>query len=272
MQIVALVGVITAFTLALPVLPKKDGKMKKEKHNIGLIADDNQDLNNHELNLDNYGEVIDLSNYEEIYNYGDLASKIEVGTLAPHIVSVAESVSTTTEVPITEVPQKSPTNSILATPEGPDLFPSITNEGLPTCLICVCISTSVYCDDTNLESIPPLPLETTYFYACFNRITRIGANDFSGLAKLKHIDLTSNFMSSVDEDSFRLLPSLEELVLPENKLISLPELPGTIVQLDVRFNTIQSAGIQPEAFKNLKKLQFLRLSDNKLDYIPVPLP
>nr|XP_020653709.1 opticin isoform X2 [Pogona vitticeps] len=219
MQIVALVGVITAFTLALPVLPKKDGKMKKEKHNIGLIADDNQDLNNHELNLDNYGEVIDLSNYEEIYNYGDLASKIEVGTLAPHIVSVAESVSTTTEVPITEVPQKSPTNSILATPEGPDLFPSITNE-----------------------------------------------------AKLKHIDLTSNFMSSVDEDSFRLLPSLEELVLPENKLISLPELPGTIVQLDVRFNTIQSAGIQPEAFKNLKKLQFLRLSDNKLDYIPVPLP
>lgn len=68
-------------------------------------------------------------------------------------------------------------------------------------------------------------------------------------AKLKRIDLTSNFISTVDEDSFRLLPSLQELILPENKLASLPELPGSIVQLDARFNTIQSAGIRPEAFQ-----------------------
>uniref|UniRef100_A0A8D2L0E8 Opticin n=1 Tax=Varanus komodoensis TaxID=61221 RepID=A0A8D2L0E8_VARKO len=148
----------------------------------------------------------------------------------------------------------------------------LLSPDLPTCLICVCISNSVYCDDTDLEHIPPLPLETTYFYARFNRISRIQANDFLGLAKLKRIDLTSNFLSWVDEDSFQLLPALEELVLTENMLTSLPELPSAIVQLDAQFNMLQSAGIRPDAFRDLKNLQFLHLSDNKLDNIPVPLP
>ncbi|XP_062975299.1 opticin [Elgaria multicarinata webbii] len=272
MQTAALVGAIAALTLALALsaLPKEDGRKKKEKHDNNAVAYDNLDLGNYDLNLDNYGEVIDLSNYEDIYDYGDLASKIEVGTLAPPNKNLAQPPSTTAEA--TETIRRSPSTSTAVTPKGPGLFGSITDQDLPTCLVCVCISTSVYCDDTDLEHIPPLPLETAYFYARFNRISRIQANDFIGLAKLKRIDLTSNFLSRVDENSFRLLPSLQELVLPENKLTSLPELPSTIVQLDARFNMIQSAGIQPEAFKDLKKLQFLHLSDNKLDYIPVPLP
>ncbi|XP_053098440.1 opticin isoform X2 [Hemicordylus capensis] len=270
MQTAALVSVMTALTLALAALPKEDGSMKKEKLKTDSAVYESLDLDNYDLNLDNYGEVIDLSNYEEIYDYGGLASKIEVGTLAPPTKSLAEPQSTTS-LP-TETPQKNPPTPTAARPKGPGLFGSITDQGLPTCLVCVCISTSVYCDDTDLEHILPLPLETTYFYARFNRISRIEANDFIGLTKLQRIDLTSNSISWVDEDSFRLLPSLQELILPENKLTSLPELPGGIVQLDARLNMIQSAGIRPEAFEDLKKLQFLHLSDNKLDYIPVPLP
>nr|XP_003220419.1 PREDICTED: opticin isoform X1 [Anolis carolinensis] len=274
MQTAALVGgIITALTLslALPTLPQEDEKEVKEvQKTMDITVYDNLDLGNYDLNLDNYGEVIDLSNYEEIYDYGDLASKIEVGTLAPPIKSMTEPL--TTAAVLTETPERSSATSPVNRSKGPGLSGSITDQGLPTCLICVCISTSVYCDDTDLEHIPPLPLETTYFYARFNHISKIEASDFTGLAKLKRIDLTSNFISSVDEDSFRLLPSLQELVLPENKLTSLPELPKTLVQLDARFNMIQSSGIQPEAFKDLKRLQFLHLSDNKLEYIPVPLP
>ncbi|XP_019402169.1 PREDICTED: opticin isoform X2 [Crocodylus porosus] len=90
--------------------------------------------------------------------------------------------------------------------------------------------------------------------------------------KLKRIDLTSNYISSVEEGSFRQLTSLQDLILPENRLTVLPDLPSSIIQLDARFNGIQSSGLRPEAFRELKKLQFLHLSDNELDYIPAPLP
>ncbi|XP_046760041.1 opticin isoform X2 [Gallus gallus] len=90
--------------------------------------------------------------------------------------------------------------------------------------------------------------------------------------KLKRIDLTSNSISWADVDAFRFLPSLQELILPENRLTALPELPRSIVRLDARLNRIPSAGLRPEAFQDLTQLQFLHLSDNQLDYIPAPLP
>ncbi|XP_071673725.1 opticin isoform X3 [Patagioenas fasciata] len=90
--------------------------------------------------------------------------------------------------------------------------------------------------------------------------------------KLKRIDLSSNSISRADADAFRLLPSLQELILPENRLTALPELPRSIMRLDARLNSIPSAGLRPEAFRDLKQLQFLHLSDNQLDYIPAPLP
>lgn len=54
--------------------------------------------------------------------------------------------------------------------------------GLPSCLLCLCIGTSVYCDDADLERIPLLPPDTTYLYARFNRISAIRAGDFTGLS------------------------------------------------------------------------------------------
>ncbi|EPY85830.1 opticin precursor [Camelus ferus] len=140
---------------------------------------------------------------------------------------------------------------------------------LPTCLVCVCLGSSVYCDDIDLESIPPLPQTTAYLYARFNRISRIRAGDFRGLTKLKRIDLSSNLISSIEDDALRLLPALKGLILPENQLAALPALPAAIEVLDVRRNRLQSSGIQPEAFR---KLQFLYLADNLLDSIPRPLP
>lgn len=53
----------------------------------------------------------------------------------------------------------------------------------------------------------------------------------------------------MEEGSFRQLTSLQELILPENRLTVLPDLPSSIIRLDARFNRIQSSGLRPEAFR-----------------------
>ncbi|XP_031989373.1 opticin [Corvus moneduloides] len=240
-------------------------RRKAEKPKADLTLYENLDLDNYDLTLDNYGEILDLSNYEELYDYGDVAPKIEVGTLAPRPKdpkSLPDRGETTAGTPKLQPPSGA----------GPVPPAPIPRQGLPSCLLCLCLGTSVYCDDADLEHIPALPPDTTYLYARFNRIGAVRASDFSGLEKLRRIDLSSNSISWADADAFRLLPSLQELLLPENRLTALPELPRSIVRLDARLNRIPSAGLRPEAFRDLKQLQFLHLSDNQLDFIPVPLP
>ncbi|NXA06321.1 OPT protein, partial [Sapayoa aenigma] len=246
-------------------VPAKERK-KAEKPKADLTLYENLDLDNYDLTLDNYGEILDLSNYEELYDYGDLAPKIEVGTLAPRPrdPKILPNLGATAETPKLHLPTT-------AGRIHPAPIP-MQGEWLPSCLLCLCIGTSVYCDDADLEHIPPLPPDTTYLYARFNRIGAVRAGDFTGLKKLKRIDLSSNSISWADVDAFRLLPSLQELLLPENRLTALPELPLSIVRLDARLNRIPSAGLRPEAFRDLKQLQFLHLSDNQLDFIPAPLP
>lgn len=67
-------------------------------------------------------------------------------------------------------------------------------------------------------------------------------------AKLRRLDLSGNSISSIHNDALRLLPALQDLILPENQLAALPVLPSGIEFLDVRLNRLQSSGIQPEAF------------------------
>ncbi|XP_057584296.1 opticin [Hippopotamus amphibius kiboko] len=215
-------------------------------------------LRDFDLSLDNYDEVIDPSNNDELTDYRDQLPKA-----SPTRTSFTQS---------TKAPRTPPSNPVMARPMTLGLPVSPTSHGLPTCLICVCLGSSVYCDDTDLEDIPPLPRTTAYLYARFNRISHIRAGDFKGLTKLKRIDLSSNFISSIDDDALRLLPALQDLILPENKLAALPVLPTGIEVLDVRLNRLQSAGIQPEAFRALEKLQFLYLANNLLDSIPRSLP
>lgn len=76
MQIAALMSAVSALTFALAsaALAKEDGKKKKLKTDIPSY--DNMDLDSDDIGLDNYGEIIDLSNYEDIYDYEDLTSKV----------------------------------------------------------------------------------------------------------------------------------------------------------------------------------------------------
>ncbi|NWY03902.1 OPT protein, partial [Nothoprocta ornata] len=242
-----------------------EGTGKGEKAGDELTVYENLDLDNYDLPLDNYSEMVDLSNYEELYDYGDLAPKIEVGTLAPPSKAREAAPDPGTTAKTLELQPPSPSSH--AGPQEPG-----TAGGPAGCGRCLCLGTSAYCDDAGLERVPPLPPHTAYLYARFNRIGHVRATDFAGLVQLRRIDLTSNSISRADADAFRLLPELRELLLPGNRLTALPELPRSIVRLDARLNRIPSAGLRPDAFRDLTQLQFLHLSDNKLDSIPAPLP
>uniref|UniRef100_A0A674CTZ2 Epiphycan n=1 Tax=Salmo trutta TaxID=8032 RepID=A0A674CTZ2_SALTR len=145
-------------------------------------------------------------------------------------------------------------------------------KGMPTCLLCTCLGGSVYCDDVKLTSVPPLPKETTHFYARYNHITKINKGDFAQMNKLKRIDLTANKIASIADDAFSGLPVLEELVLRENGVSQLPALPPVMTLIDASHNNIGATGIHKEAFKDMTGLLYLYLTDNHIDHIPVPLP
>lgn len=63
--------------------------------------------------------------------------------------------------------------------------------GMPTCLLCTCLGGSVYCDDLKLDSVPPLPKDTTHFYARYNRITKINKSDFAFMSMFPLLDKNS---------------------------------------------------------------------------------
>ncbi|XP_038636412.1 epiphycan [Scyliorhinus canicula] len=157
-------------------------------------------------------------------------------------------------------------------PSVPGFLGPESKEGLSTCLMCTCLSGSVYCDDTDIKSIPALPKETTHFYARFNKLTNIKKGDFAGLNHLKRIDVTGNSISSIDEDALRQLPELVDLMVASNELAQLPELPKTMVSIDVSYNKLHSNGIKKEAFKDMNNLEYLYLAGNGLNYVPLPLP
>ncbi|XP_075030080.1 opticin [Calonectris borealis] len=168
MRTLAWLGIASLCLGAAWAVPAKE-RRKAEKPKADLALYENPDLDNYDLTLDSYGEILDLSNYEELYDYGDLSPKIEVGTLAPRPKdpTTLPNLGTTAETPKLQ-------RLTTASPVRPAPVPP---QGLPSCLLCLCIGTSVYCDDADLEHIPPLPPETTYLYARFNRIGAIQASD-----------------------------------------------------------------------------------------------
>ncbi|KAE8623430.1 hypothetical protein XENTR_v10005602 [Xenopus tropicalis] len=235
MRYLSLALCVSAIAITSAPPSPEAGRNKKETSRSGK----NIKLDDYNIN---YEESIDTGKYVDLYDYYEHEPKTEVHTLTPLNEKSGLLTNQGTEKPITLPGTPKPSQN--------SLFGSMTEQGLPICLVCVCIGTSVYCDDVDLTAIPPLPKDTAYFYARFNRITRINNKDFKGLNKLKRVDLSSNFLSNIDDDAIHLLPSLQELILSENQLKALPELPSSLILLDAQYNQLQSSGIQTDVFKN----------------------
>ncbi|XP_029455250.1 mimecan [Rhinatrema bivittatum] len=150
--------------------------------------------------------------------------------------------------------------------------PSSSDVDLPTCLLCVCLSGSVYCEETDIDAIPPLPKETAYLYARFNKIKKITAKDFAEIPTLKRIDLTGNLIEEIEDGAFSQLTLLEQLSLAENKLVKIPALPSKLTSFNANSNKIKSRGIKANAFKKLQNLSYLYLAENELENVPQNLP
>nr|KAF6494741.1 epiphycan [Rousettus aegyptiacus] len=218
----------------------------------------NYDSENYDTTLE---DLDNLYNYESIPIVGQ--AEIEMVTMMPS--GNRELLTPPPQPEEAEEEEEESTPRLIdgSSPQEPE-FPGVlgphTNEDFPTCLLCTCISTTVYCDDHELDAIPPLPKNTAYFYSRFNKIKKINKNDLSGLNDLRRIDLTSNLISEIDEDAFRKLPQLRELVLRDNKIRQLPELPSTLTFIDISNNRLGRKGIKQEAFKVSLKVECERFS------------
>ncbi|XP_066528661.1 osteoglycin, paralog a [Hoplias malabaricus] len=142
---------------------------------------------------------------------------------------------------------------------------------LPTCLLCVCLTGSVYCEevDPDMTSVPALPKETAYLYARYNKIKKITQKDFGDIVTLKRIDLTGNLISEIEDGAFSKLTLLEELTLAENKLVKLPMLPVKLISFNANHNNLKTKGVKANAFKKLTKLRNLYLAHNQLEAVPM---
>lgn len=232
--------------------------------------DDIFDLENYSLTSETEWENLGLI-YGDSYDYDDLDQEMEVGDLASETPPPAPQPTAQHYKEEMTLPTPPPAPVTLDF-KGSGLFGPDTGMDMPTCLLCVCIGGSVYCDDMGLDQIPPLPKETTHFYGRFNKIRHVKNTDFINLNKLQSVDLTGNEISEMDEDVFRSLPKLQKLLLADNNLQVLPELPVTMKHIDLTNNRLISHGLHSEGFKDMNQLEFLYLSSNKLDYIPTPLP
>ncbi|XP_041047326.1 osteoglycin, paralog a [Carcharodon carcharias] len=211
----------------------------------------------HDLEVESFGA-------DTTYEYEDEPQEIKQAKLEERTIPMFADADTNHAIEHVRY-IRSPTSEPQPESEGPSI-------DMPTCLLCVCLTGAVYCEETSIEAIPMLPKETSYLYARFNQIKKVTVKDFADFPTLKRIDLTGNLITEIEDKAFSQLPNLEHLTLSENKLVRLPALPPKLRTLAAQHNRIKSNGIKRNAFKSLVELEFLYLGYNRLDKVPANLP
>ncbi|GAB5580063.1 toll-like receptor 4 isoform X1 [Prionailurus iriomotensis] len=151
------------------------------------------------------------------------------------------------------------------------------------------------CMDLNLHKIPDnIPSSTKDLDMSFNPLRNLGSHSFSNFPELQVLDLSRCEIQIIEDDAYqglnhlstliltgnpiqRLFPgafsglsSLQTLVAVETNVASLEDFPighlKTLKELNVAHNLIHSFKL-PEYFSNMPNLEYLDLSNNKIQNI-----
>lgn len=130
-------------------------------------------------------------------------------------------------------------------------------------------SLTVTCDSANLNIVPiTLNPELRQLHLSNNHISNI-ASSFRFYAYLDYLDISSNYLVTLDEDSFDALDRLKDLHLNHNNISVLQNDTfrslKSLKALYLNANSLQS--LTGELFKQLQNLEILELSQNKISYI-----
>ncbi|KAF4079871.1 hypothetical protein AMELA_G00183290 [Ameiurus melas] len=158
--------------------------------------------------------------------------------------------------------------------------------------------TAMYCDSLNLKTIPFVPTGIKYLYLQNNHIEEIKAGVFDNVTDLRWLVLDNNDITTdkIQSGTIDKLGKLEKLLFSYNKLSKPPSLSSKSLD-EVKFignklttfpsgllsgmenlttihlakNKLTSEGLAG-AFKGLKSLMLLDLSENKLKKLPAGIP
>ncbi|XP_045680630.1 platelet glycoprotein Ib alpha chain [Phyllostomus hastatus] len=126
----------------------------------------------------------------------------------------------------------------------------------------------VNCDNLGLKALPPgLPADTAILHLGKNSLSTFSMVPLVPLTRLTQLHMENSQLTSLQADG--VLPLLEILEIPHNKLTSLPllgEALPALTTLDVSHNKLSS--LSPGALSGLSQLHELRLRGNKLKILP----
>ncbi|KAM5310204.1 platelet glycoprotein Ib alpha chain [Glossophaga mutica] len=126
----------------------------------------------------------------------------------------------------------------------------------------------VNCDNRGLKAMPlDLPAATAILHLSENSLGTFSMVPLVPLTLLTQLHMENSQLTSLQADG--VLPLLEILEIPHNKLASLPLLGGALpalTTLDVSYNQLNS--LSPGALGGLSQLHELRLRGNKLKTLP----
>ncbi|MCI4388742.1 hypothetical protein PGIGA_G00089520 [Pangasianodon gigas] len=183
-------------------------------------------------------------------------------------------------------------------PTPPEDLPPEVPIG-PVCPFrCQCHLRVVQCSDLGMKNVPEdIPSDAHLLDLQNNKITEIRENDFKGLKGLHALILVNNKITIIHAKAFAPLVNLQRLYLSKNMLKDIPSnMPKSVQELRIHENQITkikkasftgmvnvivmelgsnpltSSGVDADAFKDLKRVSYIRIADTNITTVPKGLP